>query len=318
MEVLVIQVPSRNIVVEHRDVPLSEAAHARQVQRGLYVVERGERFAIPADSINDRSTFEHRKLWAVLPDGSVGRPGVVLKPRGTKLHGKALAFLRDHVDQRIPYWYYLATLGHDLHVSTWADLYAKHWHGGWANPFEPDRLEQPLDADFATLFATHFVAHDCRLPQCPASLGMSADALLSQLRGLRGFTENLGLLSSGKVTTAFVSEEIDELVSTTGTEYADFDFHEVGTSSTAEANSQTALVATSGIARATGTPTDADPIYRNVGTITADATETWQEHGIFNNSTGAAMMDRSLTGGQSVASPDQVQYTYELTKNAEA
>jgi len=30
-----------------------------------------------------------------------------------------------------------------------------------------------------------------------------------------------------------------------------------------------------------------------------------------------SMMDRSVTGGQSVNSSDQVEYTYQLTKNAE-
>ncbi|KKL24278.1 hypothetical protein LCGC14_2416890, partial [marine sediment metagenome] len=54
------------------------------------------------------------------------------------------------------------------------------------------------------------------------------------------------------------------------------------------------------------------------GVITADATETWEEEGLFNNTAGAALMDRSLTGGQAVNSSDQVEYTYELTKNPEA
>jgi hypothetical protein len=176
----------------------------------------------------------------------------------------------------------------------------------------------PLDPAFATLFATHWVAHECDLPACPASLFGSQEQALALLGGQMGFVEDLGFLSAGKVTDAFVSEEIDELVSTTGSEYADFDNHEVGTSSQAESNDDTALIATSGIARAAGTPTDSDPIYQNVGTITADASETWEEHGLFNNTTGVALMDRSLTGGQAVVSSDQVQYTYQLTKNPEA
>ena len=233
----------------------------------------------------------------------------------TLWQGKTLAWLRDNVNQNIPYWYYMATLGHDLHVSTWADLSAKHWHAGWANPFEPDLLEESLDPTYATLFATHWVDHECRLGRlCPRELGIT----LSMLQGRRGFTENLGVLSLGKVTDIFVSEEIDELVSTTGTEYADFDYHEVGLSTQAENNDDTALINTTSIARATGTPTDLDPVYRSVATVTADTTETWQEHGIFNNTTGAALMDRSLTGGQSVASPDTVQYSYSLTKNPES
>lgn len=288
--------PTRNPVVPFRSLPLSEDAWESQRQRGLYVVQRGERFAIPVDRTSRPTVFLNRELWRQNAAGQVFRPGVRSRPTQFAFQHRALAWARDHLHKDIPYWYYLATLGHDLHVSTFANLYGKHWHRGWANPFNPDRFDAPLDPTFET--------H-------PAATRYAALPML-------GFVEHLGWLSGGKVTTAFVSEEIDELVSTTGTEYADFDFHEVGTSSTAEANSQTALITTSGIARATGTPTDVDPIYRNVGTVTADATETWQEHGLFNNATGAALMDRSLTGGQSVNNLDQVQYTYELTKAAEA
>ena len=135
---------------------------------------------------------------------------------------------------------------------------------------------------------------------------------------MMGFTENCGWVSGGKVTDAFVSEVIDELVSTAGTEFADFDFHEVGTSAQGEDNNDTALIATTGIARATGAPTDSDPIYQNVGTITADATETFEEHGLFNNVSGAALLDRSTTGGQAVTSSDQVEYTHQTTINPEA
>lgn len=311
---------SRTIEVPHRDLPLSEQDAELQFQRGLYTVRRGERLAIPLDRIADREVFKHRRLWTRLPDGSVGRRGVRLQPVRFGFQRQALEFLRDRVDPRIPYWYYLATLGHDLHASTWGELYGKHWHVGWANPLEPDAVEGPLDPSFHTLLRTHFKgAHACRLGErCPRNIWATWEACYTALSGLVGFSENLGLLSAAKVTTAFLSEEIDELVSTTGTEYADFDFHEVGTSSAAEANTQTALTTSTGIARATGTPTDADPIYRTVGTITADTTETWAEHAVFNNSSGVAMMDRSLTGGQAVVLPDQVQYTYELTKNAEA
>lgn len=262
------------------------------------------------------------------------RTGAVAAPGRSHWQQKTLAWLRDNVHQDVPVRYYTATLGHDNHVSTYADLYAKHWHTGWASPFDDgtgNTLQGPLDPDFTTFFATHWrdnrqEQHDhwatCRLgSMCPAigqTSPASKAALLETMRRQRGFIENLGWLSGAKVTSAFVSEEIDELVSATASEYADFDYHEVGTSSTAESNAHTALQTTSGIARATGTPTDADPIYQSVATITADATETWEEHGIFNNSSGAAMMDRNLTGGQAVVPSDQVQYTYQLTKNPES
>lgn len=291
-----IKAPSRHPIVPFRQLALSEERYETQLQRGLYTVERGEPLALPLDHIHRPTVYLNRELWRHDERGTY-RPGVRFEPTRFTFQKKALEWLRDNVHKDIPYWYYLATLGHDLHVSTFADLFAVHWHRGWADPFS-GAMQRPLDPTWETWVKTH---PDWPIPQ-----------------GALGFVENLGWLSGAKVTDIFVSEEIDELVSTTGTEYADFDFHEVGTSTQAENNNDTALITTTGIARATGTPTDADPIYQNVGTITADTTETWQEHGLFNNSTGAALMDRSLTGGQSVNSSDQVQYTYQLTKNPEA
>lgn len=282
-------------------VALEERQAEVQHQRGIYTVARGVWMPIPVDDIHRPQLFLNRDLWRQDRAGRVFRPGTRMDATGTLWQGRTLAWLRDHVHQDIPARYYRATLGHDLHVSTYADLYARHFHANWANPFEPDRLDAPIDPLFT---------HDCDKPWCPVRDGGQ--------RASQGFIEVCGWLSGAKVTTAFVSEEIDELVSTTGTEYADFDFHEVGTSAAAEANTQTALTTTTAIARATGVPTNLNPVYRSVATITGDTTETWAEHGIFNNSTGVAMMDRNLTGGQAVNNLDQVEYTYNLTKAAEA
>lgn len=309
---------SRVVAVPHRDLPLTERDHEQQVARGLYTIERGERLAIPVDRLADRSTFKGRRLWQQLESGEVARVGIKLAAPHSAFQGRALAFLRDHVDQRIPHAYYLAVLGHDVHTSQRGELYGAHFHAGWANPFDPDRLSAPLDPTFQTLVRTHFVAHECRLgAQCPARIWPSKQAMLSALAGVMGFTEQLGLLSTGKVTTAFRNDEAAELAAQA--HYQNYKYHEVGTSAQAEANTDTALITTTSIARATGTQVNVGSgVYRSVGTITADTTETWQEHGLFSASTSTVLMDRSLTGGQSVASPDQVAYTYELTKTAEA
>lgn len=294
------------VVTRHPDRPLSRFALTEQRaeiqhQRGLYTVQRGVPIPIPVDHIHRPTVYQDRDLWRQDAQGRVFRPGTRMTAPRTQWQRKMLEFLRDHVNKDIPSLYYRAVLGHDLHVSTWGDLYAKHFHANWANPFNPDRFDLPLDARFE---------HDCDKLYCPVrDGGQRADI---------GFVEECGWVSGAKVTDAFISEEIDELVSATGSEYADFDFHEVGTSTQAENNADTALIVSSGIARVTGTPTDSDPIYQNVGTVTADATETWEEHGLFNNLTSVALMDRSLTGGQSVNATDQVQYTYQLTKNEEA
>lgn len=289
----------------HSRLLLSEELAESQVRKGLHTVQAGVTIPIPVDDLKRPTHFLNRGLWVKSAEG-IHRPGAKFMPsmQGTNSRQKRiLGWLRDNVNENIPHLYYKTVLGHDLHVSTWGRLYAKHWHRGWANPFNPEQNDAPLNPMFE---------HDCDKPTCEIRDGLLPFA------SHWGFTEALGLLSQGKVTDAFVSEEIDELVSATSSEYADFDFHEVGTSNTAEDNNDTALGTSSGITRVTGTPTDADPIYRNVGTVTADATETWEEHGLFNNLTSVALMDRSLTGGQAVNSSDQVEYTYELTKNPEA
>lgn len=292
---------TRQANVPFRSLALTEEKAEEQHQKGLYTIQQGVWIPIPVDNIKRPQVFLNKELWRQDEQGRVFRPGVKFEAPNFAFQGKALAWLRDHVNENIPHLYYMATLGHDLHVSTYADLFAKHFHAGWANPFNPDKIDSPLDPNYT---------HDCDKPNCPLKNAKPGQVF--------GFIESLGWLSGGKVTTAFVAKECDELEGTGGGEYADFDFHEVGTDATAEANSQTALIATSGIARATGTPSSTATTYVSVGTVTADATETWEEHGLFCNTTGATLMDRSLTGGQSVNNLDQVQYTYTLTKNPEA
>lgn len=317
--------PSRHPNVPYRRVALTEAQAEVQHQRGLYTVKGGMWLPIPADSIKSPTVFLNRDMWREDDQGRIYRPGAKFEAPGSSVQQKVLAWLRDNVHESIPSRYYQLVLGHDLHVSLYGNLFARHFHAGWANPFNPDKLEAPIDPRFTTFFATHFGPKAHELTRGVCKLGMKCPALLktegawrAEFSSIVGFIETVGWISGAKVTTAFRDEIIDELVSTTGTEFADFDFHEVGTSTTAENNTHTALQTTSGIARATGTPTDSTPDYDNVATITADATESWEEHGIFNNSSGAAMMDRNLTGGQSVNSSDQVEYDFALTVNAES
>lgn len=282
-------------------VALTERQAEIQHQRGLYTVQRGEPIPIPVDHLKRPTVFLNREMWRQDEQGRVFRPGTRFQAPAMEWQARALAWARDHVHPDIPAMYYRVVLGHDQHISTWGELSARHFHAGWANPFNPEKVDRPI---------AQYYEHDCDKPFCA-------------LRGggrlvVPGFIEDCGWLSSNKVTTAFRDLEAGYLV-TDSTEYGDFKYHEVGTDNTAEANSQTALIATTGIARATGTQTNPTAsTYRSVGTITADTTETWQEHGLFNHSTSVTLMDRSLTGGQSVNNLDQVEYTYTLTKNAEA
>ena len=200
-----------------------------------------------------------------------------LDRRGDPWQQRVLRFLRDNVDPRIPRAYYRALLGHDLHLSVFAELTFRHWHASWVDPFDRTRL---------------------------------------------GWWEDVGLASCGKVTAALRDYEIDNLVAldTTGDTYGTFKYHEVGLSTQAEANTDTALISSSGIARAVGTQVEqAADQYRSVGTVTADAAETWEEHGLFNSTSGPVLADRSrLSPNAVVQISDQVAFTYTMTKNAEA
>jgi len=190
---------------------------------------------------------------------------IVRRARRNPIQHRVLTWLRDHVHQDIPRWYYTLVLGHDLHLSIYATLSARHY------------------------------------------------------RHVTGVWKDLGVVSRHKVTTAWRDFVVAQMVAETA-EFGDAKFHEVGTSSQAESNADTALITPTGIARVTGTQVDAGSgLYRSVGTVTADTTETWTEHGIFTKSTGTTLLDRSLISPTvAVVANDQVQFTYELTVNAEA
>lgn len=195
-----------------------------------------------------------------------------VRERPEPIQQRVLAWLRDNVHPGLPRAWYELVIGHDLHLSVYAELFVKHFHATQPDPFT----------------------------------------------GELGWWENVGLVSEGKVTTAFRDFLSDQL-RTDSTAIGDFKYHEVGTSATAEANTQTALQTTSGIARVSGTQAGTAPEYVSVATVTADATETWQEHGIFNASTSGTMMDRSLISPTvSVVASDQVTFTYTLSMAAES
>jgi len=201
---------------------------------------------------------------------------LVPKLSGWNWRQEMLAWMRDHVNHEIPRWYYNFVLGHDLHVSTFAQLHAKHFHSQERDPFT----------------------------------------------GEMGWLENVGRVSEGKVTSAFINFEALMLVTDT-TVIGDFKYHETGTSATAEANTDTALITTaitgSLAARVSGTQVNpTSPTYQSVATLTATGSATWQEHGLFSATSGVTLMDRSLISPTvAVVSSDTVQFTYTLTKTPE-
>lgn len=138
-----------------------------------------------------------------------------------------------------------------------------------------------------------------------------------------------GVASMLKVTTAAVAYIATRLVDG-NTSIGAFDFHGYGTGTTAEANTDTALVtelttqyATDNV-RPTGTPTNSSAnVYQSVATLSPDTggTIAVTEHGILTQAAvgGGTLLDRSVFSAINlVAGSDSLQSTYQLTLSAEA
>jgi hypothetical protein len=135
-----------------------------------------------------------------------------------------------------------------------------------------------------------------------------------------GAVENYGIVGRKVVTDTGVAYIVDAFQNTT--ELENMKFHGLGTGSTAESASQTALVTEltteyTGDVRATGTTTEGASanIYRTVATNTLDGTPgaALREHAVFSASSAGTMLDRTLYSAITLSSGDALQSTYELT-----
>jgi len=70
--------------------------------------------------------------------------------------------------------------------------------------------------------------------------------------------------------------------------------------------------------RATGSSTEGASanIYKTIGTITFTSSLAITEHGVFSDTTGGTLLDRSSHAAINVASDDSIEYTYQLTCSA--
>jgi len=128
------------------------------------------------------------------------------------------------------------------------------------------------------------------------------------------------LVSVKEVTSAFAKKLVDSMIGS-GNQVNDFNQHKMGAGSTAETDTDTALiVAQAGAQGATGgaaaTHGAASNIYRSVGTLTAGSAYGCREHGVFNASTAGVLLDRSVVTNIDLNTDDVVTWTYELTVNA--
>lgn len=133
-----------------------------------------------------------------------------------------------------------------------------------------------------------------------------------------------GIVSRRVVTDAFVAYVVDDWDGG-ATVIDNFNYHGVGTGTTAEAAAQTALITESTTVlnpdstRATGTKSQpAANQMRTVGTITFDGAAAITEHGVLSQAAtgGGTLMDRSLFAAINVASGDSIVATYTMTLTA--
>lgn len=136
--------------------------------------------------------------------------------------------------------------------------------------------------------------------------------------------EDYGVVGRRVVTTAgvnYIAADFND----GGSDVNAFDYHGLGTGSTAEAVGDTTLVTEltteyTGNVRASGTPSNPSAnVYRNVGTNTLDSgTPALREHGLFTASSAGTLLDRTVYAAINLdgTAGDSLQATYSLTLTA--
>ena len=129
-----------------------------------------------------------------------------------------------------------------------------------------------------------------------------------------------GLVSTKKVTQAFIEYIVDSLQNSTSAPMDVFKYHDSGTGTNGESNADTALQTPTGVARATGTQIEgaAADQYKTVATITYDGSYAVTEHGVFSASSSGTLMDRSVFSAINVENGNQIEFTYQIEFTPEA
>jgi hypothetical protein len=127
---------------------------------------------------------------------------------------------------------------------------------------------------------------------------------------------DLGCLCRRVVTTAGVNYMRDDFAAAAGSaDISNFKYHAIGTGSTAEAVSDTAMV-TEVESRVAGTQVAfASKQYQSVATIPITGTRAIVEHGLFSASSVGTLWDRSVFAVINLVNGDSFQATYTLTIN---
>jgi hypothetical protein len=129
-----------------------------------------------------------------------------------------------------------------------------------------------------------------------------------------GSVTDYGTVSFRLVTTAYVTAMATYQFDGSGTAPTVYDYHDVGTGTTAESAGDTALVTPYGGSRATGTPTNPGAgQYRTAGTLSFTTGQAITEHGVFSASSSGTLMDRSVFSAINVVNGDSLTATYTIT-----
>lgn len=129
-----------------------------------------------------------------------------------------------------------------------------------------------------------------------------------------GTIEDHGVVSTNLVTRAWTEYLVDAMQNSSSYPMDVFVWHQSGTGTTPESNTQTSLVSPVG-SRVNGTKTEGASanIYKSVATISYTSTYAITEHGLFSASSGGTMLDRSVFSAINVANGDSIEFTYQLT-----
>ena len=134
-----------------------------------------------------------------------------------------------------------------------------------------------------------------------------------------GRMENLGLLGMRVVTDLGVAHLVDDWADGSGN-IENFNYHDSGTTNTAENQTDAALAAEAGpTTRATGVKSQPSAnILRSVGTINYTGTLGIVEHGLFSTAarTTDLLWDRTVFTVINVESGDSIEFTYNCTMTA--
>jgi len=139
-------------------------------------------------------------------------------------------------------------------------------------------------------------------------------------RHIRGETEiGRRQVRDRKFTTAGRDALIDAFTNTFEPET--FNYHDCGTGTGAESNTDTALGNPVSEARVAGTQSQpTSDTYRTVATFTFSNTYAITEHGIFSQASkpGGILLDRTVFSAINVVSGDKIEFTFSLSIAAEA